>query len=94
MWAEVVAKRLRAKHWWHPEPDVEALSSGIVSAFIIRVRVAEAVVARGQEEAHSLGVAKPGEVCFGPRLVLLRGVSVGVSRGCGEEVKGEALVAS
>ena len=33
----------------HPKSDVEALTSGIVSAFVIRVRVAEAVVARGQE---------------------------------------------
>ena len=56
---------------WHSEPDVEAFSSGIVSAFIIGVGVAEVVVARGQEEAHSLGVAKSGEVCSGPRLVLL-----------------------
>ena len=79
---------------WHPEPDVETLSSGIVSAFIIGVRVAKAVVARGQEEAHSLRVTKPGEVCSGPCLVLLRGVSVGVSRGCGKEVKGKTLVAS
>ena len=78
----------------HPEPDVEALSSGIISAFVIIVRVAEAVVACGQEEAHSLGVAKSGEICSGPRLVLLRGVSVGVSRGCGGEVKDETLVAS
>ena len=79
---------------WHPEPDVEALSSWIISAFIIGVGVAEAIVACGQEEAHSLGVAKSGEICSGPRLVLLQGVSVGVSRGCGEEVKGETLVAS
>ena len=79
---------------WNPEPDVEALSSGIVSAFIIGVGVAEAVVAHGQEKAHSLRVTKPGEVCSGPCPVLLRGVSVGVSRGCGEEVKGEMLVES
>ena len=64
---------------WHSEPDVEALSSGIVSAFIIGVGVAKAVVAHGQEEAHSLRVVKPGEVCSGPRLVLLRGAGVGMS---------------
>jgi len=79
---------------WHSEPDVEAFSSGIVSAFVIRVGVAEAVVACGQKAAHSLKVAKPGEVCFGPRLILFRGVCVGVGRGCGGKVKGESSVAS
>ena len=56
---------------WHSEPDVETLSSGIVSAFVIGVGVAKAVVACGQEAAHSLGVTKPGEVRFSPCLVLL-----------------------
>ena len=79
---------------WHPELDDEALTSGIVSAFVIGVGVAEAVVAHGHEAAHGFRVAKPGEVRSGPRLVLLQGVSMGVGQGCGEEVKGEALVAS
>ena len=73
---------------------MEALMSGIISAFVIRVRVAKAVVARGQEAAHGFRVVKSGEVRSGPRLVLLRGVSVGVDRGYGIEVEGEALVAS
>ena len=79
---------------WHPESDVEALASGIVSAFIVRVGVAEAVVAHGHEAAHGFRVAKPGEVHSDPRLVLLRGVSVGVCRTCGDEVEAEMLVAS
>ena len=78
----------------HPELDVEALMSGIVSAFIIGVRVAEAVVARGHEATHGFRVAKPGEVRSDPRLVLLRGVSVGVGRGCSDEVEGKTLVVS
>ena len=78
----------------HPELDDEALTSGIVSAFVIGVGVAKAVVARGHEAAHGFRVAKLREVRSGPRLILLRGVSLGVSRGCGEEVKGETLVAS
>ena len=65
---------------WHPELDVEALTSGIVSAFVIRVGVAEAVVARGHEAAHGFRIAKPGEVRSSPHLVLLRGVSMGMSR--------------
>ena len=79
---------------WHPESDVEALTSGIVSAFIVRVGVAEAVVAHGQEAAHGFRVVKSREVRSGPRLVLLRGVSMGVSRSRGAKVEGEALVAS
>ena len=79
---------------WHPESDVEALTSGIVSAFVVRVEVVEAVVARGQEAAHGFRVMKPGEVRSGPRLVLIQGVSVGVSQSHGAEVEGEALVAS
>ena len=39
----------------HPESDVEALTSGVVSAFIIKVGVAEAVVARGHERRMALG---------------------------------------
>ena len=78
----------------HLELDVEALTSGILSAFVIRVGVAEAVVARGHEAAHGFRVAKPGEVRSSPRIVLLQGVSMGVGRGCGEEVEGETLVAS
>ena len=58
-------------HARHPELDMEALTSGVVSAFVIGVRVAEAVVARGQEAAHGFRVVKPREVHFGPCLVLL-----------------------
>jgi hypothetical protein len=76
----------------HPELDVEALTSGIVSASVIRVGVAKAVVARGHEAAHGFRVAKPEEVRSDPCLVLLRGVSVGVGRGCGDEVEGKTLV--
>ena len=78
----------------HPELDDEALMSGVVSAFIIGVGVAEAVVAHGHEVAHGFRVTKPGEVRSSPRLILLRGVGVGVGRGCGEEVEGKTLVAS
>ena len=43
---------------WHPEPDVEALTSGIVSALAIGVGVTEAVVACGHEATHGLRVAE------------------------------------
>ena len=43
---------------WHPEPDVEALTSGIVSALIIGVGVTEAVVACGHEATHGFRVAE------------------------------------
>ena len=76
----------------HPKLDVEALMCGIVSAFIIGVGVAKAVVAHGHEAAHGFRVTKPGEVRSGPRLVLRRGVSMGVGQGCGDEVKGKMLV--
>ena len=79
---------------WHPGLDVEALTSGVVSAFIIRVGVAKAVVAYGQEATHGFRVAKPREVHSGPRLVLLQGVTVGVGRSSGVEVEGKTLVAS
>ena len=55
----------------HHELDDEALTSGVVSAFVIGVGVAEVVVACGHEAAHGFRVAKPREVCSGPRLVLL-----------------------
>jgi hypothetical protein len=48
----------------HPEPDVETLASGIISVFIVGVRITEAVVARGQEAAHCFRVAKLEKVCF------------------------------
>ena len=54
-WGTVAYPRVLIIRSWHPEPDVEALSSWIISAFIIGVGVAEAVVACDQEEAHSLG---------------------------------------
>ena len=79
---------------WHPKSDVEALTSGIVSTFIVRIRVAKAIVTHGQETVHGFKVAKPGEICFGPRLVHLRGVGVGVSRSRGTKVEGETLVVS
>ena len=44
---------------WHSEPDVETLSSGIVSAFIIGVGVTEAVVACGQERRIASGSRSP-----------------------------------
>ena len=81
-------------HAWHPKSDVEALTRGIVSTFIIRVRVAKAIVTHGQEAAHGFTVVKSGEVRSGPCLVLLRGVGVGVSRSRGTEVEGEALMVS
>ena len=55
----------------HPELDDESLMSGVVSAFVIGVGVAKAVVARCHEAAHGFRVAKPGEVRSGPRLILL-----------------------
>ena len=47
-------------HSRHPELDDEALTSGVISAFVIGVGVAKAVVACGQKAAHSLRVVKPG----------------------------------
>ena len=79
---------------WHPQSDVEALTSGIVSTFIVRIGVAKAIVACGQEAAHSFMVAEVGEIRSGPRLVHLRGVGVGVSRSHGTKVVGETLVVS
>ena len=81
-------------HAWHPKSDVEALTSGIISTFIIRVGAAEVIVTRVQEAAHGFRVTKSREVHSGPCLVLLRGVSVGVGRSRGVKVEGEALVAS
>ena len=46
-------------HARHPEPDVEALTSGIVSAFIIGVGVAEAIVARGMKRRMASGSQSP-----------------------------------
>ena len=58
-------------HAWHPELDVEALTSGIISVFIIGLGVAKAVVARSHETTHGFMVMKPREVRSGPCLVLL-----------------------
>ena len=74
-------------HSQHPELDDEALTSGIVSAFVIGVGVAEAVVACGQELAQSPRVVESGEIHSGPCLVLIRGVGVDA------QVKSEALAA-
>ena len=93
-WGAIAYPSVFIAHSRHPELDDEALTNGIVSAFIIGVRVAEAVVACGHEAAHGFRVAKPREFRSGLRFVLLRGVSVGMGRGCGEEVEGETLVAS
>ena len=41
----------------HPESDVEALASGVVGTLVVRVGVAETVVARGQEAAHGFRVS-------------------------------------
>ena len=90
----VVYPLVLVAHAWRPKSDVEALTSGIVSAFIVTVGAAEAVVARGQETTHGFRVAKSGEVRSGPCLVLLRGVSMGVGRSRSVKVEGEALVAS
>ena len=81
-------------HARHPKLDAEALMSGIVSVFVIRVGVAKAVVARGHEAVHGFRVMEPGEVRSSPCLVLFQGVSMGVGRGCGDEVEGKMLVAS
>jgi len=55
----------------HPEPDVKTLASGVVGTLVVVVRVAEAVIACGQELAHSPRVVESGEIHFGPCLVLL-----------------------
>ena len=55
----------------HLKLDVEALTSGIVSAFVVGVGVAKAVVTHVQEAAHGFKVTKPREVRSGPRLILL-----------------------
>ena len=79
---------------WHPKSDVEALTSGIVSIFIVGIGVAKAIVTCGQEAAHGFVVMEVGEIRSGPCLVLLRGVGVGVSRSRGTKVEGETLVVS
>jgi len=92
-WSAVVHPFVFVARAWHPQSDMEALTSGIVSTFIVRIGVAKAIVAYGQEATHSFVVAEVGEIHSGPRLVLLRGVGVGVSRRCGVKVENEALAA-
>ena len=71
----------------HPEPDMKTFASGVVGALVVGVRVAEAVVACGQELAQSPRVVEFGEIHPGPCLVLVRGVGVGA------QAESEALAA-
>jgi len=53
----VARPRVLIAHPRHPKFDVEALASGVIGALIVRVGVAETVVARGQEAAHGFRVS-------------------------------------